>query len=87
LGESLERLQRISVKLAALVNLRGAGALEHVSAQDFGPEISDLAGLGEKPVAADVEAVAAVIKGARDATDILGIALEHNNRSSLLGES
>jgi len=60
--------------------------LEHVSAQDFGPEIFDLAGLGEKPVAADVEAVPAVINGARDATDILRIALEHNNRSTLLGE-
>ncbi|CAN5884643.1 hypothetical protein BH20ACT7_BH20ACT7_19570 [soil metagenome] len=44
------------------------------------PQVAHLVGLGEEAVPADVEAAAAVLLGAGDATDAHGIRLDHRRR-------
>ena len=49
---------------------------EHVVGQDLGPEVLNLPGLREEPVAADVEVEALVLGRPRDAADVLGVGLQ-----------
>ncbi len=51
------------------------------SAEDLVPQGFDRRNLGEEAVAADVEAEALVLRGARDAADDV-VAFEHGDRDS-----
>ena len=76
-AQRLERLQRIGVELAVVVDAAQARALDEVVGQDLVPEVDDLLRLGEEAVAADVEKKALIVNGAADAADIGRVGLDH----------
>ena len=60
-------LQRVVEELAVVVDARQARHRDELVAEDLVPERLHRLDLGEEPVAADVEAKALVLHGARDA--------------------
>src|ERR1700752_5420017 len=74
----------MSIELAAVIDARGARAMEHVLTRNLGPQILLFAGLREETVSADVEAKIFVIDGARDSTHVFRVALQNNHRGLLL---
>ena len=75
--QRVDRPERVVEEAAAVVDARHAIALEEVLAEQLVPHLANARDLGEEAVAADVEAVAAVVDGARDAADDR-VLLEHH---------
>ena len=84
-AERVGRLQRIVEELAVVVDAREARHRDELVAEDLVPELFDGRDLGEEAVAADVEAIALVLRGARDAADDV-VGFEHGDAHSRLGE-
>src|SRR2546429_537806 len=61
-------------------------AREHAVAHQLGPEVLHLLRLREEAVAADIEAVAAMLDGARDASYVLRILLDDAGGRSVFDE-
>ena len=86
LEERLRRLERIAEEFPPVKNARGARPDKEVVAEQLGPEILDLLRLREEAMPADVEVESLVARGARDAADVLRIALQHGDGDSGFGE-
>ena len=69
--QRVERLQRISVEFAAIIDPAQARAQEEVVLADFMPQIVDFLHLGEEAVAANVEAETLVDLGPGDPADVI----------------
>src|SRR5262249_61932927 len=67
--QGVEGLQGVAEELAAVVDAGEAAHAAEVVAEDLAPHPADLMRLGKEPVPAHVEAVAAVLLGARQAAD------------------
>ena len=70
IAQRLERAQRIGIEFSAIIDARQPRPRDEVVRQDLVPEVDDFLGLGEEPVAANVEQEILVPHGAADAADI-----------------
>jgi hypothetical protein len=68
--DGVQDLERVLVEFVAVKNAGEARDFEHRLVHHFGPEALHILALGEKAVAADVDAVVAPAVGARDASDV-----------------
>jgi hypothetical protein len=81
-AQDIHRIQRIAEKLAAVVDPRQPRAFQEVRPQHFLPDARDQANLGVKPVASQVEQIALVVDGLRQAAHH-GIAFHHDATKAL----
>ena len=68
-AQRVHRLQRIVIELVAVIDPAQPGHGDEILPHDRLPDLFDLAHLGEKAMSADVETIAAMAFGARDAAD------------------
>src|SRR5580704_15359772 len=66
----------------AVVDARQTLAHQHPVAQHLGPQLFNFAVLGEKAMAADIEAKALVLNGPRQPANLPWILLKHRHRYS-----
>ena len=86
LGQGVHRPQWVVEQLAVIEDARLARPRDQLVAQDVIPQRLDLGGLGEKAVAADIEAEALVVFGPRNTADVHRIPFQHDDVHALGGQ-
>src|SRR5882672_12504301 len=84
--ERVGSLDRISEKASAVIDPRQAPPVQHLVAEDLGPEVFDLLVLGEEAVTADVEAIALVLDGPGQAAHLHWVLFQDGDRDVVLEE-